>query len=364
MDHFYALIMAGGGGTRLWPLSRQSRPKQMLSLVENRNMFQTAVERLDPLVPPDHIFIVTGREYIEQLRASAPQLPQANFIVEPYGQNTGPAVGLAAVLVQHRDPQSVIAVLTADQYIADQARFRSVLTAAADLASRGHIVTLGIAPTFPITGYGYIRRGESLGQFGDFQTYRAAGFTEKPDAETALQFVTSGLYSWNSGMFIFRIEQLMGEYARQQPVMHTLLQEIGSAIGRDDYEETLNRLWAKMPQLSIDYAVMEHADNMAVIPVEMGWSDIGSWATLFDVLGGDQNGNAVCGPQQDYIHLDTRNTLVVTDTAPGRMIVTIGLENIVIVDTPDVLLVCHRSRSEDVRKIVDRLKAAGDAAHL
>ncbi|HVO41472.1 MAG TPA: mannose-1-phosphate guanylyltransferase [Aggregatilineales bacterium] len=364
MDHLYALIMAGGGGTRLWPLSRQRRPKQMLSLVENRNMFQAAVERLDPLIPLDHTFIVTGREYVEQLRASAPQLPPSNFIVEPYGQNTGPAVGLAAVHIQHRDPRSVIAVLTADQYIADQAKFRSVLAAAADLASRGYIVTLGIAPTFPSTGYGYIRRGESLGQVRDFQAYRAAGFTEKPDAETALHFVTSGLYSWNSGMFIFRIEQLMSEYARQQPVMHTILQEIGSTIGHDDYDETLGRLWAKMPRLSIDYAVMEHADNMAVIPVEMGWSDIGSWATLFDLLGGDQNGNAICGPRQDYIYLDTRNTLVVTDTAPGRMIVTIGLENIVIVDTPDVLLVCHRSRSEDVRQIVDRLKDAGDVAHL
>jgi mannose-1-phosphate guanylyltransferase len=364
VDHLYALIMAGGGGTRLWPLSRKNRPKQMLALVGNRTMFQIAVERLDPLLPPDHLCIVTGTEHVDQLRTSAPQLTEANFIVEPYGQNTGPAVGLGVAHIQQRDPESVIAVLTADQYIADTAKFRDVLAAAAALASRGHIVTLGISPTFPSTGYGYIRRGELLARIGDFQAYHAAGFTEKPNAETALEFVTSGLYSWNSGMFIFRTEQLMGEYARQQPIMHGLLKEIAGAIGRADYQETLRRLWREMPKLSIDYAIMEHAESMAVIPVDMGWSDIGTWATLYDVLGGDQNGNAACGPQQDHIHLDTRNTLVVTDGVPGRLIVTIGLDDIVIVDTSDGLLVCRRDRSEDVRKIVDQLKASGDAAHL
>lgn len=364
MDHLYALIMAGGGGTRLWPLSRKDRPKQMLALVGDRNMFQIAVERLDPLIPPNHIFIVTGADHLDPLRASAPQLPEANFILEPYGQNTGPAVGLAVTHIQQRDPQGVIAVLTADQYIADTERFRGALAASADLAARGYIVTLGITPTFPSTGYGYVRRGEALDQIGGFQTYRATGFTEKPDAETALQFLASGLYSWNSGMFIFRVENLMGEYARQQPAMHALLKEIGSRIGRDDYQATLNRVWSEMPRLSIDYAIMEHAENMAVIPVDMGWSDIGSWATLFEVLNRDENGNAACGPQPDCIHLDTRNTLVVSDTTPGRMIVTIGLDDIVIVDTVDTLLVCRRDHSEDVRKIVDRLKASGDAAHL
>jgi mannose-1-phosphate guanylyltransferase len=364
MDHWYALIMAGGGGTRLWPLSRKDRPKQMLALVGDRNMFQIAVERLDPLISRDHIFIVTGREHLESLRASAPQLPQANFIVEPYGQNTGPAVGLAATHIQQRDPQSVVAVLTADQYIADTAKFRGALAASADLAARGYIVTLGITPTFPSTGYGYVRRGEPLGEIGGFPTYRASGFTEKPDAERALQFLTSGLYSWNSGMFIFRNENLLSEYARQQPAMHALLKEIASAIGHDDYQVTLNRVWSEMPRLSIDYAIMEHAENMAVIPVDMGWSDIGSWATLFEVLSRDENGNATCGPQPDCIHLDTRNTLVVSDTTPRRMIVTIGLDDMVIVDTADALLVCRRDHSEDVRKIVDRLKASGDAAHL
>jgi len=189
MDNFYALIMAGGGGTRLWPLSRQNRPKQMLALVEDRTMFQISVERLDPLLPADRIFIITGADQVEALRRSAPQVPAENFIVEPFGRNTGPAVGLGIIHIQQRDPNAIIAVLTADQHIADKAKFRRVLAAAAELASDNRIVTLGITPSFPSTGYGYIKRGESLSRVGDFQAYNAAGFTEKPDLDTAIDFL-------------------------------------------------------------------------------------------------------------------------------------------------------------------------------
>jgi mannose-1-phosphate guanylyltransferase len=360
MENLYALVMAGGGGTRLWPLSRQNRPKQMLPLVEDRTMFQVSVERLNPLLPPERVFIVTGRDQVDELRRSAPQVPAENFIVEPFMRNNGPAVGLATVHIQRRFPDAVVAVLTADHHIADKARFRRVLVAAGELAMQNYIVTLGIYPTFPATGYGYIRRGEPLAQIDSFQTYCAEGFTEKPDLPTAVRFMTEGLYSWNSGMFIYKADRILDEYARQQPKMYALLQDISSAIGRDDYQDVLDRAWPEMPKLSIDYAIMEGAKDMAVISVDMGWSDIGSWATLFEVLEGDHDGNVMRGKGQGHIAVETKDSLIFSD----RRVVAIGLEDMVIVDTDDVLLVCRRDRSQEVRWVVEQLKAAGDESLL
>jgi len=360
MATLYALIMAGGGGTRLWPLSRNNRPKQLLPLVEDRSMFQIVVERLAPLLPPERIFVVTGQNHVNDLKESTPQIPPENFVVEPFGMNTAPAVGLGTAHIQRRDPQAVIAVLTADHHIADKAKFRHVLATAGEMATRGHIVTLGIAPTFPSTGYGYIRRGALLNEINDFQVYHAEGFTEKPDRETAEAFLASGLYSWNSGMFIFQVERIMNEYARQQPELFALLQDIRGAIGTGQYEATLHKTWPHMPRLSIDYAVMEDAEHMAVIPVDMGWSDIGSWKTLYDVLDHDKNANVTRGQGRDHILSETTGTFVYSD----KRVVTIGIEDLVIVDTDDVLFVCHRDRAEDVRRIVNLLKEAGEEDFL
>jgi mannose-1-phosphate guanylyltransferase len=356
MENLCALIMAGGGGTRLWPLSRKNRPKQMLPLVEDRTMFQVSVDRLSPLLPPERIFIVTGRDQVDELRHSVPQVPTENFIVEPFMRNNGPAVGLATMHIQRRVPNAVVAVLTADHHIADKEEFRRVLAAAGELAMRNYIVTLGIQPTFPSTGYGYIRRGEPLAQIVSFEAYYAEKFTEKPDVDTAVRFLSDGLYSWNSGMFIYKVDRILGEYARQQPEMYALLQDIDRAIGRSDYQDVLDRAWSAMPKLSIDYAIMEGARDMAVIPVDMGWSDIGSWATLCEVLESDQDGNIQRGNGHSHLMVDTKNTLVISE----RRIVTIGLEDLVIVDSGDVLLVCRRDHSQEVRAVVEQLKAAGE----
>jgi mannose-1-phosphate guanylyltransferase len=360
MDNLYALIMAGGGGTRLWPLSRKNRPKQMLPLVEERTMFQISIERLEPLLTPDRIFVITGTEHVERLSASVPQIPRENFINEPFGQDTGPAVGLGTIHIQRRDPEAVIAVLTADHHIAHTEKFRRVLAASRDLATQGHIVTLGISPSFPSTGFGYIKRGDRLTEIDDFQVYHSAGFSEKPNLRTAIHFLATGLYSWNSGMFIWTADQIMNEFQRQQPAMYATLQEIALSLDRGDYAETLERLWPTLTKIQIDYAIMENAKNVVVIPVDIGWSDIGSWATLFEVLDGDLNGNVSRGRGQEHVKIDTRETLIVSD----RMVVTIGIEDIVIVDTEDVLLVCHRDRSQDVRQVVSQLKDTGDDAHL
>ncbi len=355
MNHYYALIMAGGGGTRLWPLSRRDRPKQVLPLTEERTMFQVTVERLHTLFPPERIFVVTGRDLVEPLRESTPQLPAENFIIEPTGRDSGPAAGLGTFTIFERDPEAVIAVLSADHHIAHEERFINSLRCAFDYAMTGHIVTLGIKPSYAATGFGYIQRGDKLGACGEFSVYQSRGFTEKPDEATATVFLSSGTYSWNAGMFIWQAKQAIAEFERQQPAMHAILHKIVSSDSGDQ-----DQLWEQITKKSLDYAIMENAGNVAVIPVDIGWSDVGTWATLFEVLARDENGNAMRSNSVGHIQIDTHETLIVSD----RMVVTIGINNIVIVDTDDVLLVCHTDRAQDVRDVVQRLKERGQDIHL
>ncbi len=354
MEHYYALIMAGGGGTRLWPLSRRDRPKQVLPLTEERTLFQVTVERLNDLLPPERIFVVTGGDLAGPLREIAPQLPAENFIMEPEGRDSGPAAGLGVFSIARRDPQAIIAVLSADHHIANETRFVNALRSAYDLARQGYIVTLGIHPSFAATGFGYIQRGEKIGVYGNFTAYESKRFTEKPDEATATTFVSSGMYSWNAGIFIWQARQAIAEYERQQPDMAAILKQ---AVAQP---EQLGTLWKQIKKVSLDYAIMEDAQKVAVIPVDIGWSDVGTWATLFEVLARDENGNARRGNSDGHIQIDTHQTLIVSD----RMVVTIGVDNLVIVDTDDVVLVCHRDRAQDVRDVVQRLKERGEISRL
>lgn len=207
MEHYYALILAGGGGTRLWPMSRTHTPKQFLPLVEDESMFKVSVERLAPLFKPEQIYVVTGAQYVDRLREDAPEIPTENFIAEPYGRNSAPAAALGIAIIQKRDPEATVAILTADHHITKNEDFRSVLAAAYEMAQAEYIVTLGIAPSFPSTGFGYIRQGVAINKVGNFSCYHSRGFTEKPDIVTATEFVGSGEYSWNSGMFIWTTKQ-------------------------------------------------------------------------------------------------------------------------------------------------------------
>ena len=355
---YYALIMAGGVGTRLWPLSRRDRPKQALRLVGQRTMFEHAVARLAPLFQPEQIFVVTGAEHVEALAAQAPELPPENFIVEPEGRGTAPCIGLGAIHLRRQDPEAIMAVLTADHFIADTARFRRVLAAAAQVAEEGHLVTLGITPASPSTGYGYIKQGESLGTMGGFAVFRVERFTEKPSPETALHMVESGEYSWNSGMFVWRVGRILEEFQRQMPEFYVQLAEVEAALGTSGYEPALGRIWPQVIKQTIDYGVMEGAEDVAVIPVDIGWSDVGSWASLSELLPADAEGNIIVGP---HVGIGTRDTLVF---GGKRLIATIGLEGMVIVDTEDALLVCPREREQEVRAIVRRLKEDGRSEWL
>ncbi len=355
--HYYAVIMAGGGGTRLWPLSRQARPKQMLSLIDERSLFQTSVQRLNGLFPPERIFVVTVAEMAEHLSKQAPEIPIENFILEPAPRGTASVVGLAAVVLQHRDPQAVTAILTSDHYIGNEGRFRQLLRVAHDVARQGYLVTLGISPTFPATGYGYIQRGELLGTYQDLCAYRTLRFKEKPDEEQAKAMVASGDHSWNSGMFVWQIHRILQEIELHMPDLAQTLRAIAKAWNTPEKISVLQQLWPRIKPETVDYGVMEHAQDVAVIPAEgLQWSDVGSWDSLFDVLPADEHGNIVMGGQ--HVGFDTSDSLVYVNQE-HRLIVTIGVEDLIVVDTGDVLLVCRKDQAQKVRQVVEHLRQEG-----
>jgi mannose-1-phosphate guanylyltransferase len=351
---YYAVIMAGGSGTRLWPLSRRSRSKQSLKLVGERSMFQHAVDRLTPLFQPEQIFVVTREDQSRLLASQVPELPLSNYINEPVGRGTAPAIGLAAIHLRQRDPQAIMAVLTADHYISKIERFRQVLEAAQTIAGEGHLVTLGIKPASASTGFGYIKQGQNLGMTMDFPVFRVERFTEKPTLEVAQRMLASGDFSWNSGMFVWRVDRILAEFQDQMPDLYAQLMEVEVGFGSLDGKSPLARVWNCVDEQTIDYGVMEHARDVVVIPVDIGWTDVGSWASLAELLPTDQDGNIFVGP---YKEIDTHNTLVFGGT---RLVATIGVQDIVIVDSEDAVLVCAKNREQEVRQMVELLKANGE----
>ncbi len=363
LDHTYAVIMAGGGGTRLWPLSRRNRPKQMLPLLEeHRTLFQTTVQRLKGLLPNDRIFVVTVAEQVDTLRAQSPEIPSENFIVEPMPRGTASVVGLAAVILQERDPEAVMIVLPADHYIRNRDLFHILLRVAVDVAERDYLVTLGVTPTYAATGYGYIQRGEPIPERVVYPTYRVLKFTEKPTEEQARQMIASGDHSWNSGMFIWRARVILEEIAKHLPSLSTVLNQIADS-GSDRRTEVINQLWPHLENVTIDYGIMERAERVAVLPAGgLEWSDVGSWDSLFDIRLPDKDGNIIFGA--NHLAEDTHHTLIYDNTNSNRLIVTIGVDDLIVVDTPDVLLVCHKDHTQKVRWVVETLRQSKQEQYI
>jgi mannose-1-phosphate guanylyltransferase len=353
-EHSYAVIMAGGGGTRLWPISRKDRPKQLLPLLGDETLFQGTVARLTDLFPPERILVVTVEKQAELMREQVPAIPAENYLIEPAPRGTASVVGLAAVVLRKRDPDAVMAILPSDHFIRNRDLFHYLLREAFDVAGQNYLVTLGITPLFPSAAYGYIQQGEPLGGKFKYPVYRVKRFKEKPDEKTAQEFLRSRDHSWNSGMFIWRADAILAEMERQMPDLYTALQKIASAWRTPQQNEVLSTLWHNVKVETIDYGVMERAGQVVVLPAGgLGWNDVGSWDTLFDVLFPDMDGNVSTTAQ--HLALETHNSLVYGNNGE-RLIVTIGIDDTVIVDAGDVLLVCKSDQAQKVRDVVEHLK--------
>jgi len=362
MYHAYAVIMAGGSGTRLWPVSRRSHPKHTLPLLGKDTLFQSTVARLDGLLPRGHILVVTTASQAGELRQQVPDIPEANFLLEPEPRGTASVVGFAASILQKRDPQAVMCILPSDHYIRNQDLFHLILNVAMDVAQKGYLVTLGITPTYPATGYGYIQRGELLPQQFPYPVYRVLKFKEKPEEAQAREMILRGDHSWNSGMFIWQVDSILNEIQKQMPGLKEGLDSISAAWETPHRNEILQAIWPRLHTETIDYGIMENAGNVAVLPASgLGWSDVGSWDSLFDVFYPDEEGNIVFGG--DLLPLETHNSLVY-GSDDHKLIVTVGVDDLVIVNTKDVLLVCHRAHTQQVRQVVAMLKDSENNRYL
>jgi mannose-1-phosphate guanylyltransferase len=353
-NHHYAIIMAGGGGTRLWPVSRKETPKQLLPLLGQETLFQSTVNRLKNLFPPERILVVTIEEQAKEMKLQAPEIPAENYLLEPAPRGTASVVGLAATVLKKRDPNASMAILPSDHFIRNVDLFHYLLKTAFEVAENKYLVTLGITPTSPSTAYGYIQQGKSVDGGYNYPVYMVNKFIEKPNEETAQKLLRSGDHSWNSGMFIWHVDTILSEIAKQMPELSNQLEVIGEAWGTSKQDEVLNHCWKDLKNETVDYGIMEKAERVAVLPAGgLGWSDVGMWSSLFEVLLPDMNGNIATNTNLHLAH-ETHNTLVYGGSE--RLIVTIGVDDMVIIDTGDALLVCKTDQSQRVKEVVEHLK--------
>jgi mannose-1-phosphate guanylyltransferase len=355
--NFYPVILAGGRGTRFWPLSRRRHAKQLLALDGKRTMIQQTVSRLLPLSPVRNFWVITNRELLSEVERQLPRLRKKQLIAEPVGRNTAPAIGLAAFLLLRYNPQAVLGLFPSDHVVLEEKRYREVIQRAAKLAAAGsNIVVLGIRPTRPETGYGYIESGEPL----EPDVLHVRRFTEKPDGARAIEFLKAGNYFWNSGMFLWSALTLTTALTEHLPNTARLLEQIAAAFGTTRFENTYRKLYPKCENISIDYAVLEprsakgeQASNILCIPSDFGWNDLGSWNALYEhqlAKSKPADGNLISsagsyalGAQGNYVH------------APGKFVAAVGVNNLVVVETDDALLITTREQSQDVGRVVKYL---------
>ncbi len=359
----YAIVLAGGVGSRLWPRSRNNNPKQLLDLISDRTMIQETLDRLRLMMPVENITIVVGENHAVMVRQQLADLPAENVLIEPSGRGTAPAIGLALLHIQRMaalagDTDPLIGSFHADHVITDRISFARAVKTAAEVAEQGYIVTLGIKPDSAHTGYGYIERSEQLAEVDGVPVFRVARFVEKPPRATAEEYLATGRYSWNSGMFIWKLSTILSEYDRYLPELSAQLKEIDAAYSQADYPGNLAKIWNTVRSETIDVGIAEKSQQMAVLPVDIGWSDVGDWSVVADLIAAQQpsaDGNAVVGYHMGF---NTTRSLIYSGNE-GKLIATIGIEELLIVDLPDVLLVAPRSQNQEVKKIVERLKQEG-----
>jgi mannose-1-phosphate guanylyltransferase len=343
------LIMAGGVGTRFWPLSRKTNPKQFLNIISEDSMIQMTVKRLHPKTKIDDIYIVTAGSQAELTKKHLPCLPEENIIIEPFGMNTAPCIALSAqYLARKYNKNEKMIVLPADHLITLNDDFLASLEIGGDAAEKNNLVTFGIKPDYPATGYGYIEAGDKI----DEQKFSVVQFKEKPDAETAEQFLSSGNFFWNSGMFMWKIGTILEAYKKYLPKIAQVLGKIDAIWDEDGLKADISSEYAQMPKIPVDIGIMEQAEKRVIIPVDYGWSDVGSWKALYDISDKDENKNVInCDNQM----IDSRNNYVNSK----KFVALIGIDDLVIIESDDALLIAKKDRSEDVKNIVEKLKKDG-----
>jgi mannose-1-phosphate guanylyltransferase / mannose-6-phosphate isomerase len=352
--NLYTVILAGGSGTRLWPLSRELYPKQLLKVLSDQTLIQQTARRISPMIQPDHVYVVTGAAHAEAVRVqlAAVSVPKANVLVEPLARNTAPAIGWAASVIRRKDPDGIMLVTPADHVIPDGGKFLDTIRLAARVARDGALVTLGIKPHRPETGYGYIHGNpkRKLGAQRRLTALSVTRFVEKPDLPSAKRYVRSGKFYWNSGIFVWRADAILSEMAALMPRLSSGLARIETAMGTTDEARALEEFYRGTESISIDYGILQKTRKAAVIPAPFRWSDIGNWSSLDEVADKDDAGNVRIGP---IVDLGSRDSILYGEQ---RLVATIGLQDMVVVDTADATLVCPKDRAQDVKQVVELLR--------
>jgi mannose-1-phosphate guanylyltransferase len=359
MSQRYAVIMAGGKGERFWPLSTSKHPKQLLALVGDKPLIAQAVDRLEGLIPPENVFVVTNADLVEATQNAAPMLPPENIVGEPIGRDTAAAVACGGALVAARDPEGVFAILTADQVMGDLDVFRSTLFGGMELALQNDVlVTIGIQPTFPSTGFGYIEAGEEFASVEGIEFKKAQRFVEKPDEETAQTYLDTGKFFWNSGMFIWSVSSLAKAFSAHCPEMMALMDQLTDYAQRGEINAGLEKTYPSLNKISVDYALMEKADNIVMACGTFFWDDVGSWTALEGHFPQDESGNTLIGECEQ---VDSSNNIIYSK---DRVTAVVGADNLIVVQAEGVTLVCPKDRAQDIKKMVAALREKGSREGL
>lgn len=355
-NHTYGLILAGGGGTRLWPKSRKKTPKQFLHMTDEKTMMQLAADRLLKIIPKEQIIVITNKRYKEEVEKELPFVKKQNILLEPEKRDTALAMLTGALYAKSLDKEAVVINSASDHVVVNEGEFVRVMTAAAKVATRGeNLVTVGISPTHPATGFGYIKIGDDLERVGKgLSLFKVVNFTEKPNKSTAVGFLATGKYYWNANMYVWKASTLLSAFEKHRKDFFDLTKSLHQ-VKPKDFSKHLPRIYKKAKAISIDYAISEKANNLVLIPGDFGWDDVGDWKVVYELGKKNSQGNVILSDSQetDFIPVNTKNCLIHGD---GRLIATIGLEDMIIVDTKEILMIAPKERSQEVKKIVEKLK--------
>lgn len=359
-ENAYAVILAGGGGTRLWPKSRKAYPKHLLTLFGNQSMLQTTFSRILPLIPKQRVLVITSKDYVGEIQKQLPYLPLTNIIAEPQPKNTALAMGVVAGYVHKRNPEAVIVYLAADHIITEEEKFRETVTLALETAAKKEvIVSIGIQPKFAHTGLGYIKIGEEIPDMPG--VYSGAGFKEKPDLATAEEFLQSGKYLWNANIYCWSTKAIFSAFQTYSPNLYSNIEHILNSIGTDSENTVLEKEYEQAENTQIDIAVSEQVDNLVVIPGDFGWNDVGDWKVIYDTKPKDEAGNVVDDVDDLLVNINSEDCLI---EGNQKLIAVIGLKDIIVVDTKDALLICHKDKTQDVKKVIEKLKEDNKEEYL